>query len=277
MSEVIANDDLECLTTEATHTKNFVDNELTNAYKTISNCLDALQDTVFAGPAAESSRKGSEDLLAVINDPIMTNFNNISVCLTDAHKILTETDEKVKNNVSFVYDEEKGFQLQTIPDNLYIDPKTGMVFPIANGEGQIDRTYGQFGSWSQGGYGGYHNGIDVVAKVGTEIHAASDAEVYYCGWDKWTSGSGGYGNCVVLRSKDSSGNYIYQIYAHMQSNPGLKQGSTVSAGQVIGKVGTSGNTPGGAHLHYEIRNGMTWNGDVSLGLGKYYNFNNIRV
>ena len=118
MGEVIANDDLECLTTEATHTTNFVDNELTNTYKAISDCLDALADTVFAGPVAESSREGLNDFLRAIKNPIMVNFNNIITSLTDAHEILTETDEKVKNTVSFVYDKQKGFKLNNTTNGL---------------------------------------------------------------------------------------------------------------------------------------------------------------
>lgn len=230
-------------------------------------------DGVFEGPIARSSAKGYSELNNIMQD-LNKKYTNFSEALYDYLTMTIELEKEsgeAKENVILTMDQETGtFQAKKVyklDKNLYVDPKTGYVFPIAQGEGRLDTTYGQYGTSSQGGYGGAHNGIDIVAAAGTNIHAASDSTVYYSGWDPWThDGTGGYGYCVVL--KDSAGNY--QIYGHMQSNPGLTRGSKITSGQVIGKVGSSGNTPGGAHLHYEIRNGMTWNGDYSMGIGNYY-------
>lgn len=62
---------------------------------------------------------------------------------------------------------------------------------------------------------------------------------------------GGYGNYVVIQHNDGT----YTLYAHMYaSSITVKEGDSVKQGQVIGKVGSSGNSTG-AHLHFEVRQG----------------------
>lgn len=93
-----------------------------------------------------------------------------------------------------------------------------------------------------------HTGIDIGAKSGTDIVAAAGGTVimaqYY----------GGYGNCVIV----DHGGGVSTLYAHM-SKIGVSNGQKVSAGQSIGKVGSTGNSTG-PHLHFEVRiNGNTQN------------------
>lgn len=231
-------------------------------------------DAIFKGDIADSCFDAFDKLDSMLQTLEEERFPNVADALSNYLQDNKESQQRAESNLRDTYvilDNEGNVLQYQLSDNLTIDPNSGWVFPIAKGEGRIDKTYGQFGTSSQGGYGGTHNGIDVVANPGTNIYAASDATVYYSGWDPWTTNSGGYGYCVVL--KDAAGNY--QIYGHMQGNPGLQKGSSVKAGETIGKVGSSGNTPGGPHLHFEVRNGMTWNGDISRGLGNFYNFNNI--
>ena len=93
-----------------------------------------------------------------------------------------------------------------------------------------------------------HTGMDIGAKSGTDIVAAAGGTVimaqYY----------GGYGNCVIV----DHGGGVSTLYAHM-SKIGVSNGQKVSAGQSIGKVGSTGNSTG-PHLHFEVRiNGNTQN------------------
>jgi murein DD-endopeptidase MepM/ murein hydrolase activator NlpD len=90
-----------------------------------------------------------------------------------------------------------------------------------------------------------HKGVDYAASLGTPIRAAADGTIDFVGV------SGGYGNQVVLKHWS---NYS-TAYAHMSRfAPGLRKGSKVSQGQVIGYVGSTGWSTG-AHLHYEFRVG----------------------
>lgn len=97
---------------------------------------------------------------------------------------------------------------------------------------------------SPGGIGStYHLGVDIGASYGSPIYATKSGTVILTG-GPW---GGGYGNYVVL--DHGSGNTT--LYAHM-SSIAVDEGETVSQGQVIGYVGSTGNSTG-PHLHYEIR------------------------
>lgn len=88
-----------------------------------------------------------------------------------------------------------------------------------------------------------HKGVDFAAATGTPIRAVADATVDFAG------NGNGYGNMVVLKHWS---NYS-TAYAHMSRiAPGMRKGSKVSQGDVIGYVGSTGWSTG-PHLHYEFR------------------------
>jgi hypothetical protein len=90
-----------------------------------------------------------------------------------------------------------------------------------------------------------HKGIDFPAATGTPIRAAGDGVIDFAGTQN------GYGNFVIIKHW---ANYT-TAYAHMSRFAnGIKKGSKVSQGDVIGYVGTTGWSTG-AHLHYEFRVG----------------------
>lgn len=91
------------------------------------------------------------------------------------------------------------------------------------------------------GYRACHTGVDMGARTGTPIVAAASgrvAEVAYLS---------GYGNTVIL----THGSGISTLYAHM-SRFGASKGQTVSQGETIGFVGSTGRSTG-PHLHFEVR------------------------
>ena len=88
-----------------------------------------------------------------------------------------------------------------------------------------------------------HDGIDIGAPKGTQVHAAADGDVLF------SDEHGGYGNLVVLRH---SGGLI-TVYAHHEINL-VRKGQRVLAGQAIARVGTTGRATG-PHLHFEVRRG----------------------
>ncbi len=94
-------------------------------------------------------------------------------------------------------------------------------------------------------YHGYelHSGIDIPAAYGTSVVAADDGLVISAGW------MGSYGNAVLI----SHGNGLYTLYGH-NSSLNVYEGQTVSQGQTIAFVGSTGNSTGN-HCHFEVRLG----------------------
>ena len=92
------------------------------------------------------------------------------------------------------------------------------------------------------GYNRQHKGVDFGAPTGTPIYAAGNGTVVRA------SRFGSYGNYVRIRHA----NGYETAYAHMNGyGPGIRSGSRVEQGQIIGYVGATGRVTG-AHLHYEV-------------------------
>jgi len=86
-----------------------------------------------------------------------------------------------------------------------------------------------------------HEGIDVGCSYGTPNRAAASGTVIYSGW------LGGYGNLVVV----DHGNGLSTAYAHASSLL-VGVGQSVSQGETVSLVGSTGNSSG-PHLHFEVR------------------------
>jgi murein DD-endopeptidase MepM/ murein hydrolase activator NlpD len=94
-----------------------------------------------------------------------------------------------------------------------------------------------------------HKGIDIAANEGTEIYAADAGTVIASGWN-----NGGYGYMVMI----DHGNGYYTLYAHCSSLT-VRTGENVLKGQLIARVGSTGDSTGN-HCHFEIRyNGICYN------------------
>lgn len=88
-----------------------------------------------------------------------------------------------------------------------------------------------------------HKGVDYAAPRGTPIKSAGDGKVLLAGR------KGGYGNTVIIQH----GQRYRTLYAHMQGfAKGVRNGSSVKQGQIIGYIGTTGLSTG-PHLHYEFQ------------------------
>ncbi len=110
------------------------------------------------------------------------------------------------------------------------------------------------------GYTKMHRGIDFAAPRGTPIMAAGDGMVEKAGRN------GAYGNYIRIRHNST----YKSAYAHLKSFArGVRTGSRVKQGQIIGYVGSTGRSTG-PHLHYEVlQNGSQTNPmKVKLPTGK---------
>jgi len=96
--------------------------------------------------------------------------------------------------------------------------------------------------WSRFGprNGRQHQGIDIGAPHGTNVVAADSGTVITSTY------ASGYGNYIVI----AHGNGFTTLYAHLSSRS-VSKGDSVTKGQLIGCVGSTGNAKG-AHLHFEV-------------------------
>lgn len=101
-----------------------------------------------------------------------------------------------------------------------------------------------------------HKGVDYGAPIGTRVKATADAVVDFVGTQN------GYGKVVALRHQ---GPYT-TLYGHLSGfAPGLRKGSRVMQGDVIGYVGRTG-LASGPHLHYEFRINGVFKNPLSVAL-----------
>jgi len=90
---------------------------------------------------------------------------------------------------------------------------------------------------------GRHNGTDFGANLGTPVRSMADGVV------AWVDTANDYGQYIRVYHEALG---VFSFYAHLSSQADMRQGTHVTAGQPIGRVGSTGNSTG-AHLHLEIR------------------------
>jgi murein DD-endopeptidase MepM/ murein hydrolase activator NlpD len=183
---------------------------------------------------AQDIREGDEFELIyeehVVNNKQVGNGNILSARFTNRGKTYTAVRYTSKQGVTSYYNADgmsmrKAF-IRTPVDFARISSKfsMGRRHPILN---KIRA----------------HKGVDYAAPRGTPIKAAGDGRVLLAGR------KGGYGNAVVIQH----GNSYRTLYGHMQGfAKGVRTGTNVKQGQIIGYIGTTGLSTG-PHLHYEFQ------------------------
>ena len=170
-----------------------------------------------------------------ISEKYETNLQNFT-SVDDAVKLLyTEPVKTATNTVTNKVD--TSYKVSSTKVNLGIS----LIRPIS---GIITSRFGA----SSRIRASNHTGLDISASTGTPIKAAASGTVTFSGR------KGSYGYMVVL----SHGNGVQTYYGHC-SKLYVSAGQTVSQGDVIAAVGSTGNSTG-PHLHLEIRvNGVAYN------------------
>lgn len=130
----------------------------------------------------------------------------------------------------------------SIAEGVEVGP-AGLAIPVAGVKAnQLTDTYTQ----ARAGGARTHDAIDIMAAEGTPVIAAANGRV-----EKLFFSQGGGGITVYVRSPDQRWNYYY---AHLSAYaPGLAEGQQVRRGQVIARVGHTGDaSASGPHLHFAI-------------------------
>ena len=190
-----------------------------NENKAFVNTLEEAEQIVAD---IKAEQKGNLNLNLGISEYYTVNVDdvnkideksNIEVAKESVENLVDEYIEKENRTVNGVY--------------LATTPVTG-------------RITSRFGSFERV-RSGSHTGLDIAAPNGTKILAVADGVVTHA------SPMGSYGNLVII----SHGNGVETYYAHC-SKILVKEGDTVTSGQNIALVGSTGNSTGN-HLHLEVR------------------------
>ena len=152
--------------------------------------------------------------------------------------IYSEITNVERNIILYRYEYPNGSIAYFTPEGKSIE-KSLMRTPI-NGA-KLSSRYG-FRIHPILGYNQMHQGTDFAAPIGTPVMASGAGTVEYSGW------KGGYGKFISIRHSA-----VYQTnYAHLQDYAkGIRRGTKVQQGQVIGYLGSTGSSTG-PHLHYEV-------------------------
>jgi len=130
----------------------------------------------------------------------------------------------------------------TLAEGIWVGP-AGLAIPVQGVKpDELTDTYTQ----ARAGGARTHDAIDIIAPEGTPVMAAAEGRV-----EKLFFSNGGGGNTIYVRSPDTRWTYYY---AHLQGYaPGLAEGQQVRRGELIGRVGHTGNASAeGPHLHFAI-------------------------
>lgn len=188
--------------------------------------------TVYFGPKSE----GKEDILKIVRtfyaseEEFQNKTTEVLDFLTYAyseHDFLESgnwVEEKKHPNRNYI---PYSGELPEYTINDFKEPLTGI---ITSGYGYRENLHRN------------HYGIDVSAHIGDTVRCALPGIVTKIGYER-----GGYGNYVVVAHSGD----VETIYAHLQM-PCALVGQTISAGEIIGVAGSTGNSTG-PHLHFETR------------------------
>lgn len=187
-------------------------------------------------------------------------YNSIAAEQREAEQDNADVEAVIKQKTAYLNE-----LLYSSANKSFINSKSGFVWPVPSCQ-NITSYYGQ--RW-----GTMHRGIDISGGgiFGKPIVAITDGTVYktYSGCPHTTKSSrcrcgSGWGNHVAIDHGTVNGEHIKAMYAHMNTLA-VSNGQTVKQGQVIGYVGTTGDSTG-YHLHF----GIMRNNDGYVNPMNYY-------
>ncbi len=158
----------------------------------------------------------------VTRDIVMVNGEVQSSTTVDTEVIVAPVNEVIVKGTA---------KTAASAEQKQIAHNAGFIFPLPAGTWRVSSYYGD---------GRRHKGVDICAKSGTDIYAVADGKVVMSRWN------GDYGYCVIIEHADGT----RTLYGHAKQLC-CNVGDTVSQGEVIALVGTTGQSTGN-HVHFEV-------------------------
>ena len=194
-----------------------LNNEIKSYVKTIEEAEKVVNDI------KEEFANDDLELNLQINEKYTESIENVD---TNSLEVATTN---VENGAKELKESKENENALAIVNNIKLS-----VLPVT---GRITSRYGERSSLRRS----THTGIDIACNTGTDIKVVSNGTVTFSGK------KGSYGNLIIV----DHGNGVETWYGHC-SKLYAKAGDTVTAGDVVAAVGSTGNSTG-PHLHFEIR------------------------
>lgn len=222
----------------------------------MKNAKEALESDKLTLESQRSELQSKKADLDAQNSQMRAKQNELNFSVAAAQMSAAEAQQAQKDAQAAIESDEMNYEAvkkqiqQLIAAAAASKPTlsfTGFICPLKS-YSRISSEYG----WRKNpvtGVNKLHAGTDFAAPGGTPIYAAASGYVQVAGWS-----SGGYGNYVIIyHGKMSDGNQYSTLYGHMRS-VATSAGKYVQQGEIIGYVGSTGNSTGN-HLHLEVWKG----------------------
>ena len=229
------------------------DTEILNNMK---NAKEALQNDKAVLEEERTQLQSKKAELDAQNSQMQSKQNELNSSVREAQLSAAEAQKAQQDAKAAIESDEMNYEAvkkeiqKLIAAAAASQPQlsfTGFICPLKS-YSRISSEYG----WRKNPVSGVnklHAGIDLAAGGGTPIYAAASGYVQVAGWS-----TGGYGNYVIIyHGKMSDGNQYSTLYGHMRS-VATSAGKYVKQGEIIGYVGSTGNSTGN-HLHLEVWRG----------------------
>ena len=222
----------------------------------MKNAKEALESDKLTLESQRSELQSKKADLDAQNSQMRAKQNELNSSVAAAQMSAAEAQQAQKDAQAAIESDEMNYEAvkkqiqQMIAAAAASKPTlsfTGFICPLKS-YSRISSEYG----WRKNpvtGVNKLHAGTDFAAPGGTPIYAAASGYVQVAGWS-----SGGYGNYVIIyHGKMSDGTQYSTLYGHMRS-VATSAGKYVQQGEIIGYVGSTGNSTGN-HLHLEVWKG----------------------
>ena len=222
----------------------------------MKNAKEALESDKLTLEAQRSELQSKKADLDAQNSQMRAKQNELNSSVAAAQMSAAEAQQAQKDAQAAIESDEMNYEAvkkqiqKMIAAAAASKPTlsfTGFICPLKS-YSRISSEYG----WRKNpvtGVNKLHAGTDFAAPGGTPIYAAASGYVQVAGWS-----SGGYGNYVIIyHGKMSDGNQYSTLYGHMRS-VATSAGKYVQQGEIIGYMGSTGNSTGN-HLHLEVWKG----------------------
>ena len=222
----------------------------------MKNAKEALESDKLTLESQRSELQSKKADLDAQNSQMRAKQNELNSSVAAAQMSAAEAQQAQKDSQAAIESDEMNYEAvkkqiqKMIAAAAASKPTlsfTGFICPLKS-YSRISSEYG----WRKNpvtGVNKLHAGTDFAAPGGTPIYAAASGYVQVAGWS-----SGGYGNYVIIyHGKMSDGNQYSTLYGHMRS-VATSAGKYVQQGEIIGYVGSTGNSTGN-HLHLEVWKG----------------------